>query len=193
MGFMPRWEANARERLIESTLELFIDKGYDAATVADIVGRAGLTKATFFRHFSDKREVLFAGQESHTRLMRDAILEAPASATPLEAVTAGLDALTVTFTPAQREYGPRINAVTAASNELRERAALKRSDLTAAVAEALRTRDVPPLIAVVTAELAVLAIYTAFDTWCTPGCTSTYTELARAALLQLHAAAAAIT
>lgn len=190
---MPRWEPDARERLIRSTLELFTEKGYDAATVVDIVERAGLTKATFFRYFSDKREVLFSGQDSHMRLMRDAILAAPAAASPIEAVTAGLDALTRTFTPAQREYGPRINGVTAASIELRERAALKRSDLTAAVAGALRTRDVADLIALLTAELAVLTVYTAFDAWCTPNCNSTYTELARATLLELHAAAGAIT
>lgn len=192
-GAMPRWEGNARERLIQSTLDLFTDKGYDAATVVDIVERAGLTKATFFRHFSDKREVLFSGQESHTRLMREAILSAPASATPIQAVTAGLDALTSTFTPAQRAYGPQISAVTAASNELRERAALKRSDLTAAVAEALRDRDVPELVALVTAELTVLTVYTAFDTWCDPSSTSSYSEIARATLLELHAAAAALT
>ena len=59
---MARWEPNARERLVRAALDLFTEQGYDATTVNEIADRAGLTKTTFFRHFPDKREVLFAGQ-----------------------------------------------------------------------------------------------------------------------------------
>jgi AcrR family transcriptional regulator len=60
---MARWEPNTRERLIRAAIELFAEQGYEATTVSQIAERAGgLTKTTFFRHFSDKREVLFAGQ-----------------------------------------------------------------------------------------------------------------------------------
>ena len=60
---MPRWEPNAQQRLMRAALDLFTEKGYDATTINEIADRAGLTKTTFFRHFSDKREVLFAGQD----------------------------------------------------------------------------------------------------------------------------------
>jgi Bacterial regulatory proteins, tetR family len=39
----------------------------NVTTVTEIAERAGgLTKTTFFRHFTDKREVLFAAQASHS-------------------------------------------------------------------------------------------------------------------------------
>ena len=62
---MGRWEPNARGRLERAALALFVEHGYDATTVAQIADRAGLTKSTFFRHFADKREVLFGGQDQH--------------------------------------------------------------------------------------------------------------------------------
>ena len=60
---MARWEPNAAERLERAALALFLERGYDATTVAEIANRAGLTKSTFFRHYADKREVLFGGQD----------------------------------------------------------------------------------------------------------------------------------
>src|ERR1700761_2809255 len=114
-GSMARWEPNARERLIRAALDLFTEQGYDATTVSEIAERAGgLTKTTFFRHFPDKREVLFAaGQEIHSRLMADAIASAPESATPLQAVAAALDAVAATFTDDRREFSGRLRAVIA--------------------------------------------------------------------------------
>ena len=89
---MARWEPGARERLVVAAVDLFTEQGYDATTVAEIAERAGVTRSTFFRHFTDKREVLVAGQETLSRLLAEGIAEAPAGATPLEAVAAGLRA-----------------------------------------------------------------------------------------------------
>src|SRR5437660_5870424 len=58
---MTRWEPNARGRLEQAALELYAERGFDETTVAEIAERAGLTERTFFRHFPDKREVLFSG------------------------------------------------------------------------------------------------------------------------------------
>ena len=69
---MARWEPNARERLERAALALFTERGFDATTVAEIADRAGLTKSTFFRHFADKREVLFGGQDLLVQLFSDA-------------------------------------------------------------------------------------------------------------------------
>ena len=60
-GVMGRWEPDARGRLAKAALELYSEQGFDQTTVEDIARRAGLTERTFFRHFSDKREVLFSG------------------------------------------------------------------------------------------------------------------------------------
>jgi AcrR family transcriptional regulator len=82
---MVRWQPNPSERLAQAALELFAERGYENTTVIDIAQRAGLTKSTFFRHFQDKREVLFGGGAMNG-LVTEAIAAAPAAATPLEAV-----------------------------------------------------------------------------------------------------------
>ena len=60
-GAMTRWQPDASGRLQHAALTLFGERGFENTTVAEIAERAGLTKRTFFRHFADKREVLFLG------------------------------------------------------------------------------------------------------------------------------------
>src|SRR5947209_20479479 len=90
---MGRWEPDARGRLRQAALELYAERGFEQATVAQIAGRAGLTERTFFRHFADKREVLFYGTDSARDLLARAVADAPASATPMDAVGAALAAV----------------------------------------------------------------------------------------------------
>ena len=162
---MPRWEPNARERLVVAALELFEAQGYDETGVAQIADRAGLTKTTFFRHFSDKREVLAAGQEAHRTLLSERIVGAPQDASPLEAVRAALDALAATFPPETHPFVARVQAVTDEHSDLRERAALKRLGYVDAIRTALEERGVPAATRAVAAELGVLAFYTAQAEW----------------------------
>jgi AcrR family transcriptional regulator len=189
---MARWEPNARERLVLAALDLFAEQGYDNTTVTQIANRAGLTKTTFFRHFSDKREVLFAGQEVHSRLVADGVAAAPDSATPLEAVAAALDALTASFTAEQRERAPQLLAVIAGNPELQERATFKRAALAAALTSALGKRGVPDLTASLAADLGARAFDRAFDRWIEPSSQQALTELAREELQALRTAAAAL-
>ena len=77
---MGRWQPDARARLQLAALALYGERGYEQTTVAEIAERAGLTKRTFFRYFTDKREVLFWGSELLERQMVAAIEAAPASA-----------------------------------------------------------------------------------------------------------------
>lgn len=183
---MPRWEPDARERLVVAALHLFSEQGYDDTTVAEIADRAGLTKSTFFRHFPDKREVLAAGQETLSRLLVEGISSAPADATPLDAVAAGLECASGAMTPANRDLGPRLRAVIAASAELQERDALKQVGLAAAMAAALRGRGVPDLVATLAAELGVLAFKKAYAAWVDADNQEELGELARTALDQLR-------
>lgn len=64
---MGRWEPDAQGRMRLAALELYLDPGFEQTTVADIAERAGVTERTFFRYFTDKREVLFdaTGQMEH--------------------------------------------------------------------------------------------------------------------------------
>ncbi|MFC9469870.1 helix-turn-helix domain-containing protein, partial [Streptomyces coelicoflavus] len=79
---MGRWEPNARGRLEQAALELYVERGYEQTPVAEITKRAGLTERTFFRHFADKREVLFAGSSMLEELCAGAVAAAPPTAAP---------------------------------------------------------------------------------------------------------------
>src|SRR5208282_2350332 len=89
---MGRWEPDARGRLAKAAMALYAERGFEQVTVAEIAARAGLTERTFFRHFADKREVLFYGTEILRDLLTRAVADAPASATPAGAVGAALEA-----------------------------------------------------------------------------------------------------
>lgn len=164
---MGRWEPGARERLVVAAVDLFTEQGYDATTVAQIAERAGVTKSTFFRHFPDKRELLVAGQETLSRLLTEGIGEAPGTASPLEAVAAGLlrAADGMAMSPITREFAPRLRAAVAASAELQERDALKSVSLGAAMKAALVARGVPDPTAALAGELGVLAFKRGYAEW----------------------------
>ncbi|MEV6347551.1 helix-turn-helix domain-containing protein [Actinoplanes sp. NPDC051851] len=162
---MARWEPGARERLVLAACDLFIEQGYDATTVAEIAERAGVTKSTFFRHFPDKRELLVAGQETLSRLLAEGVAEAPAGATPLEAVAVALRRVSDAMGPVNRELGPRLKAAVASSAELQERDALKSVGLAAAVTAALIARGVPDPVAALAGEMGVLAFKRGYAVW----------------------------
>ncbi|MDT0612208.1 TetR/AcrR family transcriptional regulator [Streptomyces lancefieldiae] len=162
---MARWQPGATQRLVVAAVDLFTEQGYDATTVTQIAERAGVTKSTFFRHFSDKRELLVAGQETLSRLLADGITEAPASASPLQAVAAGLERASSVMGPANRELGPRLKAAVAASTELQERDALKSVGLAAAMTAALIARGVAEPTAHLAGELGVLAFKRGYAQW----------------------------
>ncbi len=188
---MARWQPHASERLVVAALDLFEERGYENTTVIEIAERAGLTKSTFFRHFPDKREVLFGG-DTMAGLLADGIADAPAAATPLEAVAHALDALgREAFTPERRAFGARRRAVIAAHPELREREALKGLGLTAAMAEALERRGVPDPASRVAAQLGALVMTLAYERWCEPGGDAGFGAAARRALREVQAATAA--
>jgi AcrR family transcriptional regulator len=166
---MPRWAPGARERLVVAAVDLFTEQGYDATTVTQIAERAGVTRSTFFRHFTDKREVLVAGQETLSTLLAEGIAQAPADASPLEAVAVGLELASGALGPTNRELGPRIKAAVAASAELQERDALKSVGLAAAMTAALLTRGVPDPVAHLAAEVGVLAFKRGYARWSEDG------------------------
>jgi AcrR family transcriptional regulator len=165
MDIMGRWEPGARERLVLAAVDLFHEQGYDETTVVQIAERAGVTKSTFFRHFPDKRDLLVAGQAAMSALLADGIRDAPADAAPLDAVAAGLRRAATAYGPMSRKIAPRLEAVLAASEELRQRNAQKAVGLAEAMEQALIARGVPAITARLAAELGVLAHHTAYTRW----------------------------
>ncbi|MEV6638731.1 helix-turn-helix domain-containing protein [Amycolatopsis sp. NPDC051371] len=185
---MARWQPHAPERLVVAALDLFEERGYENTTVIEIAERAGLTKSTFFRHFPDKREVLFGG-DTMAGLLADGIAGAPATAAPLDAVAHALDAIgREAFTAERREFSARRRAVIAANPELREREALKGLGLTAAMAEALERRGVPDPASRVAAQLGALVMTIAYERWSDPACGDDFGKAVRQALDEVKAA-----
>jgi AcrR family transcriptional regulator len=161
---MGRWEPDAAGRLREAAMALYAEQGYDGTTVAEIADRAGVTARTFFRHFPDKREVLFAGSEELERRMVGALSEAPPAAGPMDAIARGLLAA-ADLLGERRDYSRRRQAVIAATPELRGREFIKMASLVAAFTEALRERGVEVGVASLAAETGVAVFRVAFERW----------------------------
>jgi AcrR family transcriptional regulator len=160
-----RWGPDARGRLAQAALELYGERGFDQTTVAEIANRAGLTERTFFRHFTDKREVLFAGSEALRDLLVGAVASAPTSAAPIDAVAAALLSAGDAFNEERRNYSRERQAVIAANADLRERELIKLASLASAIAEALRRRGVSSPAASLTAEAGMAVFRVTFDRW----------------------------
>jgi AcrR family transcriptional regulator len=149
--------------LQKAALELFDEQGYDQTTVADIAGRAGLTARTFFRYFADKREVLFGGSTLFQDHVVGALTNAPATASPLEAVAIALRATGELLT--NRERSTLRQSVIDAHPELRERELIKMASLSSALADGLRQRGVEQPQAGLAAEAGVAVFKVAFERW----------------------------
>jgi AcrR family transcriptional regulator len=187
---MARWKPGAHGRLAEAAMELFDERGFEATTVADIAERAGLTKRTFFRHFADKREVLFSGTEALRAKFVEAIAAAPADAGPLDAVAAGLDAMADLFESIGGDGPRRRQAIINANPELQERELVKMIAFAAAGAEALRDRGVAEPAASLAAEAGIAVLRIAFEQWVDGPKGQDIHQLLRDSLVELKAVAA---
>lgn len=165
---MTRWEPNARGRLEQAAIELFGERGFDQTTVEDIAGKAGLTKRTFFRHFTDKREVLFGGAEEFKQLFVDSLAAVPADAPPFEAMKLTLEQVGASLD--HRHDTARLRQpVIASCADLRERELVKLASVAAVLAEALHDRGVAEPTASIAADSAVGIFRNAFERWVAPG------------------------
>ena len=161
---MSRWEPNARGRLERAALELYGERGFEQTTVAEIAERAGLTERTFFRHFADKREVLFWGAGALQEHLVGTVASGPDSAAPIAAVAAAIEAAGILLQE-RREYARQRAAIIAANAELRERELIKLASLASAIADALRRRGVADPAASLSAEAGIAVFRIAFERW----------------------------
>ena len=166
---MARWESGSRERLQRTALELFTSRGFEQTTAADIAAAAGLTERTFFRHFSDKREVLFAGHGVFEQVFVDGAAAVAPDAAPLEVIGAALQASASFFPDERRDYSRRRDRVLAADAGLRERELLKMATLATLLGDTLRGRGVAEPTATLAAELGVTVFRVGFAQWIADG------------------------
>jgi AcrR family transcriptional regulator len=165
MQAMARWEPNARGRLEQAAMELYDERGFDRTTVAEIAARADLTERTFFRHFADKREVLFGGGEPLVELLVSTVAAAD-SAAPLAAVVAALERVGALIQETRgREFARARHRIIAANPELQERELSKLAAWAEALAAALRNRDVGEPAATLASETGIAVFRVAFSRW----------------------------
>jgi AcrR family transcriptional regulator len=186
---MTRWEPNGRGRLELAALALYGERGFENTTVAEIAARAGLTERTFFRHFADKREVLFSGANALQELLVSNVAAAPDSIGPIDAVGAALEAAGALLEQ-RREYARQRAAIIAANTELRERELIKLASLASAIADALRRRGVADPAASLSAEAGIAVFRIAFERWVQETNQRDLPELIRDSLDELKAVTA---
>jgi AcrR family transcriptional regulator len=184
-----RWEPNGRGRLELAALALYGERGFENTTVAEIAARAGLTERTFFRHFADKREVLFSGADALQELLVSNVAAAPDSTGPIDAVGAALEAAGALLQE-RREYARRRAAIIAANGELRERELIKLASLASAIADALHRRGVADPAASLSAEAGIAVFRIAFERWVDETNQRDLPELIRDSLDELRAVTA---
>ncbi|TDD85473.1 TetR family transcriptional regulator [Actinomadura darangshiensis] len=161
---MPRSGAQARRRLQQAALELYREHGFDQTTTAQIAARAGVNERTFFRHFPDKREVLFDGEADLRAALMRAVAEAPDGLQPLEILLSAFQKAGRILEDNRPFSEPRLEVI-AATPALRERELAKAASLTGAVAEALRQRGVGDRLATLAAQTGWAAFHQAAQAW----------------------------
>jgi AcrR family transcriptional regulator len=171
-------------------MELYLTRGFERTTAADIAQAVGLTERSFFRHFADKREVLFDGSEVLKQAFLSGVAAAPQGVSPLEMVAAALSAAAAFFPDERRAFSIRRQTIISANPALQERELLKLAGLAAAVAAALRARGVTESTARLAAESGVTVFGVAFGKWITEAEERSFPEIQREVLGELVALAA---
>jgi AcrR family transcriptional regulator len=161
---MPRSAEPVRRRLQIAALDLYRKQGYEATTAAEIAAVAGVTERTFFRHFPDKRDVLFDGQTAFRAALAKAIADVPGTAAPLAVFRQASRAVVPTLEEIRPFAQPRWELV-AATPALRERELANFALLQDVSAEALMARGVPERQATLAAQVGVAALGQAIRDW----------------------------
>jgi len=163
---MARWEPDARGRLVKAAMDLFQERGYGRTTVEGIAARAGLTERTFFRYFTDKREVLFSGSKDLEKTLVDMIANAPKDAAPFDVVAGAFEAAGANL-QALRDFSHvrARHALVVGHAELRERELIKFASLVATATEALHARGVSEPAASLAAEAGLAVFKVGFERW----------------------------
>ncbi|BCJ55129.1 TetR family transcriptional regulator [Actinoplanes sp. NBRC 14428] len=162
---MSRWRPDARQRLQQAALDLFAEQGFAETTVPAIAARAGLTTRTFFRHFADKREVLFADDAEASVLVAQLMAGAPAAAEPLTIIREGLRALAENRFEGRKAALRHRRELVRSDAGLQERDLRKRAALAEAIRDGFRARGLGAARAALLAETSVTLVYVSVAEW----------------------------
>jgi AcrR family transcriptional regulator len=181
-----RWEPGTKDRLRAAALDLFATHGYEQTTAAEIAQSVGLTERTFFRHFGDKRDVLFDGQADYLQAYTEGVEAAPQDASAFEMISSALATVAGRFGEDRRPYSRIRKQIIDANPALAERELHKRSEAAATLAAALHARGVTEPTATLAAESGATAFGIAFTQWVRADETRTMAEIIDDVLAELR-------
>ncbi|WP_045252983.1 TetR/AcrR family transcriptional regulator [Microbacterium foliorum] len=161
---MPRWSPDAALRLEAAAMALFTDQGYGGTTVPQIAEAAGLTTRTFFRHFADKRDVLFLRDREFPQAVSAFMASVPSESDGTDTVRAGL-AAACQGVQDWREQMARRRSIVHSEPALLERDLLRSHYLARAIEESLHRRGIDPERARTLAAVAVTCFDLAVGRW----------------------------
>ena len=186
---MVRWQPDAVGRLERAALELYAERGFEQTTVAEIAERAGVTERTFFRYFTDKREVLFQGSAELQRIALAAIAASPEPVVPIDAVASAIGEIAGVL-QGGRAHARQRAAVVDAHPALRERELLKMESLASAMSVALEARGVPAAAALIAGQAGITVFRISYERWVADSAVDDYRELVRESFQELKAVTA---
>lgn len=185
---MSRWQPDARGRLERAALELFARQGFAETTVPEITAEAGLTTRTFFRHFADKREVLFAAEAGLPPFIAQLMAEAPSELGPYDTLTHSLETVAATRFDGLLDFLIARRAVIRSDAGLRERELRKQEVLAEAIEQGFLARGVDEVTSSLVGRMAAVVFNVSLDRWLDLGGSRTLLDL-----MQEHLALTRVT
>jgi len=175
-----RPRASSREVLAEAACELFLERGYESTSIADITTRAGVSRSSFFNYFASKGDVLWSGLDARIADAEETLRGSAGRAD--EAVRHALAGLVDGLAPDALALAVANAAAMGIEDELERETAVRRARLGRMIAERFRRDGVEPLRAAVTASGYAGALTAAVEHWALagPGRTSLADTLHRA-------------
>jgi AcrR family transcriptional regulator len=160
-----RKQRQARERIVAAAEELFFARGFDDVSVSDIAERAEVGRTTFFRHFSDKQEVVFAKEQQLLEMITAAAQTD--DFVPVNGMTEAIQqlrqlvlAMCARTTADPGDYARHFRLVDQ-TVDLRARDALKMQEFAAQLIDVLINRGAEPTVAASAAHVALGCYLTA--------------------------------
>ena len=169
-GLRDRKRREMYRKLTEAGLKLFSEKGFEATTLDDIAGTAGIARRTFFNYFSSKEEIILHWQNGLPDALYGEIIRRDKTETPFALVSEALMTMTINMSP---DIAMLIARVTQSTEQLRLGDQMKFLKMEEAAHAALcelwpETEGVQALK--IAAMAGVGAMRIAVDTWLSEAC-----------------------
>ncbi|WP_456636757.1 TetR family transcriptional regulator [Bradyrhizobium sp. USDA 10063] len=168
-GLRARKRQETREKLTRAAMALFLERGFEATTLDDIVAAADISRRTFFHYFASKEDVVFAWQEESTAALIAAVAARPADESMLAAAESAIIAMVGQLDPGEAVAMARLKRDNPA---LQARDQVKYEKLERALADALLKRagnKVDKMQARLVAMIATGAMRVGGELWAAEG------------------------